>query len=74
MSYVIKAVLSNVQHPEYGQVTVPFPIPNKEYDRTVEELAALEIGDTLEQDSRVDEVDSFYTVLKRLEGSRWCRQ
>ena len=26
MSYVIKAVLSNPRHPEYGQVTIPFPI------------------------------------------------
>ncbi len=69
MSYVIKAVLSNTRHPEYGQVTVPFPIPDQEYDRTVEELAALEMGDTLEQDSHVDELDSFYSVLKCLEGS-----
>lgn len=23
MSYVIQAVLSNAQHPEYGQVTIP---------------------------------------------------
>ena len=27
MSYVIKAVLSNPSHPEYGQATIPFPIP-----------------------------------------------
>ena len=26
MSYVIQAVLSNAQHPEYGQVTIPFPM------------------------------------------------
>lgn len=31
MSYVIQAVLSNAQHPEYGQVTIPFPIPNQNY-------------------------------------------
>ena len=29
MSYVIQAVLSNAGHPEYGQVTVPFPIHPK---------------------------------------------
>ncbi len=29
-SYMIKAVLSNPRHPEYGQVTIPFPIPNEE--------------------------------------------
>lgn len=32
MSYVIKAVLSNPQHPEYGQITIPFPIPSDQYD------------------------------------------
>lgn len=69
MSYVIKAVLSNARHPEHGQVTVPFPISEKEYDRTMEELGALEIGNTLNQDSQVDDLDSFYSVLKRLEGS-----
>ena len=33
MSYVIQAVLSNAQHPEYGQVTIPFPIPNQNYEQ-----------------------------------------
>ncbi len=28
-AYMIKAVLSNPQHPEYGQVTIPFPIQAK---------------------------------------------
>ena len=28
MGYVLKAVLSSAQHPEYGQITVPFPIPD----------------------------------------------
>lgn len=26
---MIQAVLTNSQHPEYGVVTVPFPIPEK---------------------------------------------
>ncbi len=26
MGYVLKAVLSSAQHPEYGQITVPFPM------------------------------------------------
>lgn len=60
MSYVIQAVLSNAQHPEYGQVTIPFPIPNQNYDCTIELLEPLEIGDTLRQDCQVDELDSFY--------------
>ncbi len=67
-SYMIKAVLSNPRHPEYGQVTIPFPIPNEEYDSCVERLKAMEFGDALQRDCQVDEVDSYYDVLKRLEG------
>lgn len=69
MGYVLKAVLSSAQHPEYGQITVPFPIPDEKYDRMIELLEPLEIGDALRQDCRVDELDSFYTVLNRLVGS-----
>ena len=35
MNYVIQAVLSNARHPEYGQVTIPFPIPNQNYDSSI---------------------------------------
>lgn len=38
MGYVIQAVLSSAQHPEYGQITIPFPIPREEYDHTIELL------------------------------------
>ena len=69
MGYVLKAVLSSAQHPEYGQITVPFPIPDEKYDRMIELLEPLEIGDALRRDCRVDELDSFYTVLNRLVGS-----
>lgn len=67
MGYVLKAVLSSAQHPEYGQITVPFPIPDEKYDRMIELLEPLEIGDALRQDCRVDELDSFYkpNMLRR---------
>ena len=68
MGYVIQAVLSNAQHPEYGQITIPFPIPKEEYDHTIELLEPLGIGDTLRQDCKVDDLDSFYTVLNALIG------
>ena len=42
MSYVIKAVLSNPQCPECGQITIPFPIPNDQYG-TIEMLQAMEL-------------------------------
>ena len=40
---VLRCVLSNAAHPEYGQVTIPFPIPGMEYERTLECLAAMEL-------------------------------
>ena len=66
---MLKAVLSYPMHPEHGLATVPFPIPSEEYDRTLQTLADIDIGDTLRQDCYVVELDSQYPVLKRLEGS-----
>ena len=41
---MIRAVLSNPSHPEYGVATIPFPIPHDQYARCMELLEALEIG------------------------------
>ena len=64
---MIQAVLSNPSHPEYGVATIPFPIPRDQYARCMELLEALEIGDAVKADCKVEKVDSFYTVLKRVE-------
>ena len=64
---VLRCVLSNAAHPEYGQVTIPFPIPVMEYERTLELLAAMELGARLKRDCRVDELESGFPILKRLE-------
>jgi len=69
MSYIMKTVLSNPVHPEHGQITVPLPIPDRDYDHIIELLGGLETGGTLERDCRVDMLDSFYGVLKSLENS-----
>ena len=61
------AVLSNPNHPEYGVATIPFPIPRDQYAHCMELLAALEIGDAIKADCKVEKIDSFYTVLKRTE-------
>ena len=66
MGYVIQAVLSNAQHPEYGQITIPFPIPKEEYDHTIELLEPLGIGDTLRQDCKVDDLDKIAEGLPEL--------
>ena len=64
---MIRAVLGNPNHPEYGVATIPFPIPRDQYAHCMELLEALEIGDAVKTDCKVEKVDSFYTVLKRVE-------
>ena len=64
---MIQAVLSNPSHPEYGVVTIPFPIPHNQYAHCMDLLEALEIGDAVKTDGKVEKIDSFYTVLKRTE-------
>ena len=61
------AVLSNPNRPEYGVATIPFPIPHDQYAHCMELLDALEIGDAVKADCQVEEIDSFYSVLKRTE-------
>ena len=64
---MIQAVLGNPSHPEYGVATIPFPIPHNQYAHCMELLEALEVGDAVKADCRVEKIDSFYTVLKRTE-------
>ena len=61
---MIQAVLGNPHHPEYGVATIPFPIPHDQYAHCMELLEALEIGDAVKADCTVEEIDSFYSVLK----------
>ena len=64
---MIQAVLGNPHHPEYGVATIPFPIPRDQYAHCMEMLEALEIGDAVKADCKVEKIDSFYSVLKRTE-------
>ena len=64
---MIRAVLSNPSHPEYGVATIPFPIPHDQYAHCMGLLEALEIGDAVKADCKVQAIDSFYSVLKRTE-------
>lgn len=66
---LIKATLSNARHPEYGEVTIPFPIKTSEYDHTMEMLANLEIGNVMGRDCKIMELSSPYSILQKLEGS-----
>ena len=59
---MIQAVLGNLHHPEYGVATIPFPIPHDQYAHCMELLEALEIGDAVKADCKVEEIDSFYAA------------
>lgn len=54
---MIQAVLGNPHHPEYGVATIPFPIPRDQYTYCMDLLEALEIGDAVKADCKVEEVD-----------------
>ena len=64
---MMSAVLSNPSHPKYGVATIPFPISRDQYAHCMELLEALEIGDAVKADCKVEEIDSFFSVLKRTE-------
>jgi len=63
---ILKATVSNKAHPEYGPATIPFPIPDSEYDRTIGSLEGMGLASPTGQDCRVDMVESGYPILNRL--------
>lgn len=63
----MQAELSNPKHSEYGVATIPFPIPDEEYDHVLELLEPLEIGDYVERDCQVDRLIGVPPILHRLE-------
>ena len=63
----MQVILSNPKHPEYGQVTIPLPLPRDQYEDCVELLKKLEIGSATEQDCQVMKISSAFPALKRLE-------
>ena len=65
----MNVILSNHSRELYGQLTVPLPIPDEEYDQVIEKLEALKIGDFQARDCHVDELRGCPPVLKRLEGT-----
>ena len=64
---MMNVTLSNPNHPEYGVMTAPFPIPDGQYSHVLDMLTALNIGDACKADCKVEKINSFYDVLKRTE-------
>ena len=65
----LKATICNKAHPEYGTVSLPFPIQLEEYDENLKMLDALDIGGHIERDCFVAELSTAYPILKCLEGN-----
>lgn len=63
---IMKAEVSSKAHPEYGQATIPLPIPDSQYDSVIDLLEAMDIGSPTAQDCRVDGLVSEYPILNRL--------
>ena len=51
-------------------VTIPFPIPQDQYNDTIKMLEALDIGDPRAKDCMVEEIEGCVPSLKCLEGHR----
>lgn len=66
----IKAALYNADHLEYGLVTIPFPIPQDQYNDTIKMLEALDIGDPRAKDCTKRSARS--TALRRSVGGNLC--
>lgn len=66
--FVIRSVLSNAEHPEYGSTPLDFPISDELYDHVIMQLSQMGIGRTQVQDCKINELNSWYTVLKPLES------
>ena len=64
----MQAILSNGQYPDHNVVTVPFPIPEQEYDHILDLLRPLGIGDAVQRDCHLDELNFGYSALTCLEG------
>ena len=67
---MIKVYISNAQHPEFGDVMVPLPIPSNEYESILDLLKAMEFGDAVQQDCHVEKMTGSFSILKRLKGSQ----
>ena len=65
--YVLRATLRNPKHPECGEVTLPFPIPEAQYNAVLGMLLTMRMGDVLQRDCLVTRLDSDFPALQCLE-------
>lgn len=65
---ILRAVIRNKDHPEYGEATIPFPVKTEDYDEIMGMMEQLEIGNAVASDCYIEAIDSWYGSLKCLEG------
>jgi len=65
---MLSAVIRNMDHPEYGEATIPFPIKTEDYDEIMGMMEQLEIGNAVASDCYIESIDSWFSSLKCLEG------
>lgn len=65
----MRVTLWNRENPEYGEATIPFPIPDEEYDRCMEQLERMQIGDVTGHDCHVAQIMDAPPALDMLEGT-----
>lgn len=65
---IFRAVIRNKDHPEYGEVTIAFPIDTEDYDSDIARMEQLEIGNAVASDCYIESIDSSFPVLKCLNG------
>lgn len=65
----MNAVISNKEHSDYGVMTIPLPIPNDQYDRIMDMLGNIGIGDVTGRDCHIDEIIGGPSILRKLTGA-----
>jgi len=65
---MVRTVLSNAEHPEYGSVPLEFPIPDEQYNHMVVQLEKIGIGTVQNSDCKIVTLNSWYTALEPLTG------
>ena len=53
---MFEATLRNRSQPELGTLTVTFPIPEADYEKTICELKKLQIGDAVAKDCFIEDI------------------
>ena len=64
----MNATISNKQHPEWGFVTIPLPIPDEEYANCIELLEQIQIGGVTASDCQIERFERGLATLDALEG------